>query len=1069
MNTTGKTHLLLSSTALVLAAIAAPAAAQDAAAADPAASSAPDATSQDPAGVGDIVVTGSRIRRQETAQPTIELGSEQIEDRGYTSVGEALNELPQFGPGTGTYGTTGTTSSGQAGGQTFINFYGLGTQRTLTLLNGRRVVSGNSLSNTTSAGVQVDLNIIPTALIERVDVVSVGGAPIYGSDAVAGVVNIILKDDFEGLELDAQYGITERGDGQEYRLRGTWGGNFADDRGNAVISLEYNKSDPMVQFDRPDIFISPGFQSNSTGRRLADGTVPNRILVTDSRVHLVTEGGIPLLGDGTLDSPSTRGVPMGNARAVQFDRNGNLIPYNPGVTNEFLFGSGGDGLYLPSWVDLRQGTERLIATGFANFEVSSGIKLFAEALFSNNDSLDPRNSPFINSNAFPNTGRDVIGIRLDNPFLTPQARGVLTAALDTNGDGVADRNIVDTNGDRVADTPGFFLSQFTDDYQKGAPSTNQTQTFRTVIGVEGEFEALGREFDYDVSYNYGRTDSNYSEPDRLTANFANAINAIALTPGQLAAVPSGTFAVRNGEVITVNSGTARAGDIVCAVSLNPPPSAGLPIDLATPTLTRCVPLNPFGGGGITQQALDYFIVDKTSRSRLEQQVISLNLSGRLFDLPAGPLAFAVGYEHRKESGFFKPDAFMLLGLGDAPAISGIEGSFTTDEALAEVSIPVLSPDFASFGPFDLSLELEGAARIVKNSAVKTKVTYTAGGRFSPFRGLNFRGNYTRSIRAPSLTELFLPVQTVDSFATDPCDRDNIGTGPNPTARRANCIAAVIANGTATNEAGAVAFLSGFDSIINNALQPITAGGNPDLDNEIASSWTVGATVTPSFLPGLSVSADWIDISIKNAIFNVSGTALLSACFDSSTYPPPVCDSVFRSADFQVSNLITGFANIGYINFKGLTGQVRYEMDLAGGRLGVGVTGQYIDTSEISVLGTGDDLNIQAGEPANPRFSAQANVNWAYEGFNILFQTQFRGKSDINKNDLDYETLEYPFIGAYTEFNLGLSYQVTPNFGIRFVVDNLTDEEPEVQAVASGNAYLYDVLGRRYRFGVSAKF
>lgn len=1010
-----------------------------------------------------IVVTGSRIRRDQISQPTIELGSVLVEDRGYTSIGEALNDLPQFGPGVSTFGTTGTTSSGTAGGQNFINFYGLGTQRTLTLLNGRRVVSGNSLANGASAGVQVDLNIIPTALIERVDVVSVGGAPIYGSDAVAGVVNIVLKDDFEGLVLDGQYGITERGDGQEYRLRGTWGGNFDGGRGNAVLSVEYVDTASLNQFDRADIFVGPGFQSNRARRALADGTVPAQVLVRDQRVHVTTKGGIPLLGNGTTDNAVTTGVGLGSASSTQFARNGDLVAYNPGITNELLFAEGGDGLYLPDWIDLRQGSKRFIATAFANYDVADNVNVFVETLFSNNDSIDPRNSPFINANAFPNGPRDVIPVPLTNPFLTAQARGVLSNALDTDGDGIADRKIIDTDGDRVADAPGFFLSQFSDEYQNGAPSQNQLQTFRAVVGVKGDFNALDRDFNWDISYNFGQTDSNFSEPDRLTGAFYNAVNAVALTPADLATVPGGTFAVRNGDVISIGAGTAQAGDIVCASSINAARSLGV-------GRGGCVPLNPFGGGGITQEALSYFIADKTSRSRLRQQVVSVNFSGDLIELPAGMMKFAVGYERREESGFFRPDSFFTLGLGDAPSIAPIAGSFSTNEFLAEVSIPVISPDFATFGPFEIALDLEGAARIVQNSAVKTRTTYTAGGRLSLMRGLSFRGNYTRSIRAPALTELFLPVQQVDSFANDPCDIDNIGNGFNPDARRANCITAVIENGNAANATEAEAFLANFESIIDNALQPITAGGNPNLDNEVATSYTIGTTIAPSFIPNLSISLDWVDISIKNAIFNVNGTNLLSACFDSSEFPVGVCDSVFRGSDFQVNNLITGFANIGFINFRSLTGQVQYSVDLGNaGNLGFSLVGQYIDTSEVSVLGTGDDLNINAGEPANPRFSAQANIDWNYEGVKVLLQTLFRGKTDINKADRDFETLEFPFIGSYTEFNLATSFKINDQFSVRFIVDNLLDAKPEIQAVASGNAYLYDVLGRRYRFGVSMDF
>lgn len=1043
-----------------------------------------DNDSQDASGsLEEIVVTGSRIRRAETAQPTIDISGASIDDRGFTNVADALNQIPQFSPGLNTFGTTGTTSSGTSGGVQFVNFFGLGTQRTLTLLNGRRVVSGNSLDNSASAGVQVDLSIIPTGLIERIDVVSVGGAPIYGSDAVAGVVNVILKDDYQGFEINGQYGVTAEGDGDEYRLRALWGGNFGNDRGNAVLSVEYAQTDPLDQFDRPGIFLSPGFQSNTSGIALPDGTVPNEILVRDQRVHVVTEGGIPLLGDFILDNAESAGVPIpGVAAASQFARNGDLVPYDPGMTNEVVFGDGGDGLLLPSWVDLRQETERVILVGQSNYDLTPNVEVFAEALFANNDAVDPRNSPFINSNLFPGGGRDVLGIRLTNPYLTAQARGVLTAALDSTGDGVADLPVIDTDGDGVPDTPGFFLSQFTDQYQNGAPSFNQSTTYRGVLGLRGDFEMFDRNFFYDVSYNYGRTDSNFRESDRYTARFINAVNAVALTDTDIAkGIPAGVTVDRGGDLITIGAGAAaQAGDIICAGYLTLFADPGVPVDLSTPNpaLDGCVPLNPFGLGGVTQGALDFFLIDQTSQSRLEQQVVSLNLSGKILELPAGPLEFAVGYESREESGRYSPGEFLILGLGDAPPETGIRGEFSTDEFLLEISAPILDPSFATVGPFGFMLDLEAAARRVSNSTTDTETTYTVGGRFSFHPDLTFRGNFTRSIRAPAITELFLPVQRTDSFATDPCDIDNIVTGPNPTVRRTNCIAAVIASGNASNETEAAAFLSTFESIIDNALQPITTGGNPNLDNEIAESYTFGFSYRPSFIEGLILSMDYVDIGIEDAIFNVDGTSLLSACFDSAAYPVAVCDSVFRDGNFQINNLITGFANIGFIDFSSVSGQIGYTRDVGGiplispsrdGTFDLSVSAQYIDSLNISVLGTGDDLNREANEPGNPRLSLLANLGYLTGPLYVFLQTEYQGETDINRDDRDFQTLERPFIGAFTRFNLGGNYRISDTLHVRLVVDNLFDEKPEIQAVASGDAALFDPLGRNFRVGFTAEF
>lgn len=199
-----------------------------------------------------VIVTGSRIARRNYTEiePTITVTSREIEDRGFSTLGQALNEQPSFGvPGASPVG--GQSAFGP--GQNFVDFFSLGSQRTLTLVNGRRFVGSNTSSifgPTGSGGSQVDLNIIPTKLIDRVETIAVGGAPIYGSDAIAGTVNIVLRRNYKGIELDGQYGISEQGDNPDYRVRLLAGTNFADGRGNIVVSGEYNKQEGLLFTDR---------------------------------------------------------------------------------------------------------------------------------------------------------------------------------------------------------------------------------------------------------------------------------------------------------------------------------------------------------------------------------------------------------------------------------------------------------------------------------------------------------------------------------------------------------------------------------------------------------------------------------------------------------------------------------------------------------------------------------------------------------------------------------------------------------------------------------------------------
>ena len=255
------------------------------------------APSANAAGTGEIVVTGSRIKRPnfDTDQPIVVIDSAQIESRGFETLGQAINEQPAFGvPGSSPVGAAQGGSFGS--GQSFVNFLGLGDQRTLTLVNGRRFVSGNTAAifGPTSAGSQVDLNNINTKLVDRVETIAIGGAPIYGSDAIAGTVNVILKRDFQGLDVDAQYGISSRGDAPNWRIRGLAGTNFADGRGNVTVSGEYNKGTGLLFRDR-GILRQQLFEGDCP-----QGSQFSQCVFPDFRYPTLSEQGIPTISGGFL-------------------------------------------------------------------------------------------------------------------------------------------------------------------------------------------------------------------------------------------------------------------------------------------------------------------------------------------------------------------------------------------------------------------------------------------------------------------------------------------------------------------------------------------------------------------------------------------------------------------------------------------------------------------------------------------------------------------------------------------------------------------------------------------------
>lgn len=311
-----------------------------------------------------IVVTGSRLtqRFQDSLQPLALITADTIDKRGFTNVAEAIDTLP------GTAGSV-TPAGGQAAfgvGQSFANLLGLGTSQTLTLVNSCRFVTSNplALQSNAGAGLQVDLNAIPTALINRIEQIFVGGAPVYGADAIAGTVNIILKRDFQGVALDGQYGISERGDGAIYRIRGTVGTNFGpDNRGNIAVSAEYISNAGVLANARERTAAQYTFATNPLNRTGTDG-IPGSILIRDWRFPFTNTSGIPLARNGptpsgvdlaaalpgviaspgapivrthnfpagALENILTVPDPTGSGRFVPatFTRTGDLVPYNPG-------------------------------------------------------------------------------------------------------------------------------------------------------------------------------------------------------------------------------------------------------------------------------------------------------------------------------------------------------------------------------------------------------------------------------------------------------------------------------------------------------------------------------------------------------------------------------------------------------------------------------------------------------------------------------------------------------------------------------------------------------------------
>jgi outer membrane receptor protein involved in Fe transport len=403
---------LLTSTALTVAVIAPPAFAQTAS----------DATAVE---TGDaIVVTGSRIRRaaNSDAAPVIEVGRQQVLDRGYISVAETLNDLPSNRP---TLNQADGSGESSGSGIQAPNLFGLGTGRTLTLVNGRRMVTSSSgIGDPGGVGdAQVDSNILPLGLLERVEVYQGGGAAVYGSDAIAGVVNYIFKENFTGVELDAQAGVADRGDYGTQALRGTAGFNFADGRGNFAVDVGWSRS-PVLRFaDRPLSNLGRLTVSNPANTGPSDGIPAVR--------EIFNAGFWPFNGNGVIFTapapPPNFLLRNATGSALQFGTNGAVIPYNPGAIQGIPFASGGEGFPYQELAGLRTGVERLTGNAIGHYQLTDSITLRGEFLYAN---VKGREIPQGNSRTVLNGGTYLgpIAFNINNAFLTNEAKAALIAA-----------------------------------------------------------------------------------------------------------------------------------------------------------------------------------------------------------------------------------------------------------------------------------------------------------------------------------------------------------------------------------------------------------------------------------------------------------------------------------------------------------------------------------------------------------------------------------------------------------------------------------------------------------------
>ena len=1019
--------------------VAAPIAAQDAQAED----EREEATAEgdEPQTLDAIQVTGSRIFRAgfDTLEPATVITRERIEQRGFTNIADALNELPGFGVGV-------TPEGGQSGfgvGVNFVNRFGLGTSRTLALINGRRVVNSNpgTIFGPAPPGVQVDLNAVPAQLVERIENVAIGGAPTYGSDAIAGVVNVITRRDYEGAEVSALYGITDRDDNERYNVSALFGHNFGEGLGNITVSATYDTSDGVLGISRDRIAnaylfapnpcatitaTQPGRTPQNDGRvnpntpfqtctpsAAADG-IANNVLIRDRRIFQMTFGGIILpLGANNLADGRLRGFGAAGTTYLQFAPNGDLVSFNPGTNFGTQSSSGGDGLDLSKSVQLLSDLDRRTYNLMSSFNLTDSTRLFFEGFQYSANSLELVDQYNWNSITFPGGLSAPITFRNDYPLLSAQNQQVLAA-----------------NG-----ITSFRLSRAHRDLVENNASS-EVLTRRAVFGADGLLPFGDRDLRWEASYTWGRNSGDFFSRQIDQQRFVNSLNV-----------------VRN-----------ASGQVVC--SATPTPGLVITGPLTPVADPNCVPLNLFGEGRPSSAARNYVTVDLVARAAQEQEVFNANIGGELFDMWGGAFAANGGFERRMERASFDPDAFQRAGRGRSVAILPLEGSFSTKEAFLEFFAPFVDSDAGI--PGLNRLDLTGKFRRVDNTVNGAFDAYTVGLQWRPIEDIEFRGNFTRSLRAPSLVELFTPVSSAFSAVPDPCHAPNQAGGVRPAVRQANCNALFQSLGI-----NGATFLSNAVT----ATVPITSQGDPDLLNESSDAWTYGVVIQPRWVEGLRIQADYYKIEISNVIGSLGTADIATGCYDNTNFNAAdpangntFCSLIRRDAAGQITFVQTGFVNGGYLNFRGFSGEISYAQDLADWGFGPGGTVSFSGTAFRRVAVDSSINNVVntngVGVVGTPLREYQFGVAYDHDRWGFNVQGNYTGPVKPG-NDISPELQDIMRYDSYTSYDAGAYVSfLEGDLRVRFAVTNFTDVEPPFPLGGIGT---YDILGRRYALSAIYKF
>jgi iron complex outermembrane receptor protein len=1002
---------------LLTAAICFPARAQDPAPVE----EAPPQPEPEPEPV--IVVTGSRIvtPNRQSASPVETVRAEDFRLTGVPNVEQTLNQLPQLVPG-----FTNTSNNPGTGAAT-LDLRGLGSVRTLILVNGRRWIA-----NDAGEIPEIDVNTIPAALIDRVDIVTGGASAVYGSDAVSGVINFVLKNRMNGIQLEARQNITERGDSSVTSADLTAGTSFGSGRGNVLASIGWLDQRPTLQGSRPFSAFTAADGCIVSGSRdefgIGVGTGSTACNQPGEEWGLIRQGSglIPQsrfqgAGPNGILVPSGTGSGLTRINPVRFAPGGDIVRYFA-PTDSYNFAPL-NYLQVP--------LERYSANLIASYEISAAFEPFVEVSYIRTRSpqqLAP-------APAVIGSGADSVFpalINLDNPFLSEAARRALEI---TYGRDSANRrgflgnlttgftlNPAFTGDADGLVSPGFLSSRLSGLGPRQVD--NQRNAWRGLLGLRG---TIADGWSYEAYYSRSKVthDSSYSN-SASARRFQQAI-----------------LVVRD-----------SAGNLSCR-----DPSNG------------CVPINIFGEQGISPAAADFLRIDPFERTVVKEQTAELAVKGDLADLPAGTIKAVLGAGWRRTSYVRQPDDSFEEGdtLGFFRSI-GASGSTRVFELFGEALIPILKDR-----PFAEDLTAEVGLRHSDYDTVGGVWTWKVMGNWSPLPALRFRAGLQQAIRAPNVREVYEEQLTNQSAPLDPCAPvNNFVLTP-------DLIAACERN-------GAVDLPPDFYDTL------VTTGGSTSLKAETARTLTAGAVVRP--IPGLNLTIDYFDIDIRDAIGVLGGGesafgAVVGCIFGGADPSDPLCQAYTRGETGFVSELRIPNANLGRLRTRGIDWQLAYGFPLLSGNVHLNLSGTRVLSSQIRTNSNLDAVECVGtfGNPCGRTIQGTANPKWKlfnrasysvgpatfalrHRFFSATRDGRFAALEVLEQPEPTFIPLNAGKLQARHYYDAAVTLDIARRLQLTLGVNNLFDTKPSLvgnqQVQANTDPSLYDVLGRRFFATVSAR-